>query len=87
MKQTSAVNWLSSRIQEILEVGDINLLKSSLPSLVENSSEIEKKVLLEAIIYSLDEDGHTGDWKIKFANDYYEKLKKNIWIPKMARGV
>jgi hypothetical protein len=78
MKQTSAVNWLSSRIQEILEVGDINLLKSSLPSLVENSSEIEKKVLLEAIIYSLDEDGHTGDWKIKFANDYYEKLKKNI---------
>ena len=79
MQQTSAVNWLSSRIQEILEVGDINSLKSTLPSLVENSREIEKKGLIEAIMYSLDEDGHTGDWKIKFANDYYhEKFQKNI---------
>jgi hypothetical protein len=79
MQQTSAVNWLYSRIQEILKVGDINSLKSSLPSLVENSKEIEKKGLIEAIMYSLDEDGHTGDWKIKFANDYYyEKFQKNI---------
>jgi hypothetical protein len=79
MQETSGVNWLSSRIEEILEAGDINLLKSSLPSLVENSKEIEKKRLIEAIIYSLDEDGHTGDWKIKFANDYYYgKFQKNI---------
>jgi hypothetical protein len=24
-------------------------------------------------MYALDEDGHTGDWKIKFAKDYYSK--------------
>jgi len=24
----------------------------------------------------LDEDGHTGDWKLKFADDYYKKLKE-----------
>ena len=38
--------------------------------------EKERKMIIDAIMYALDEDGHTGDWKIKFANDYYEKLKK-----------
>jgi hypothetical protein len=31
-------------------------------------------------MYALDEDGHTGDWKIKFANDYYNKLNKGYDI-------
>ena len=38
--------------------------------------EKERKMIIDAIMYARDEDGHTGDWKIKFANDYYEKLKK-----------
>lgn len=40
------------------------------------AKEMEKRQIIDAIIYSLDEDGHTGDWKIKFANDYYDKLEK-----------
>jgi hypothetical protein len=38
--------------------------------------ELEEKCIKDAIMYSLDEDGHTGDWKLKFANEYYDKLKK-----------
>jgi len=37
--------------------------------------ELEEKAIKDAIMYSLDEDGHTGDWKIGFANEYYNKLK------------
>lgn len=37
--------------------------------------ELEEKTIKESVMYALDEDGHTGDWKIKFANDYYNKLK------------
>ena len=40
----------------------------------------EEKQLIDAIMYSLDEDGHTGDWKIKFANDYYNKINKGYDI-------
>jgi len=38
--------------------------------------ELEEKTIKDAIMYSLDEDGHTGDWKLKFADDYYKKLKE-----------
>ena len=34
----------------------------------------EKIQLFEAMMYALDEDGHSGDWKIKFINDYLDKL-------------
>lgn len=38
--------------------------------------DLEEKTIRDAIMYSLDEDGHTGDWKIKFADDYLKKLKE-----------
>ena len=28
------------------------------------------------MIHALDEDGHTGDWKIGFVNNYYDKISK-----------
>lgn len=34
--------------------------------------EVEKKQIVDAIMYALDEDGHTGAWKWMFANKYYE---------------
>jgi hypothetical protein len=50
-------------------------------NLVSNLIEKEKRNVEAAIMYSLDEDGHTGEWKIKFAKDYitqhYETAKKN----------
>ena len=46
----------------------------------EQSKAMEKEQIINAIMYALDEDGHTGDWKIKFANDYYDKLNKGYDI-------
>ena len=43
-------------------------------NLVSNLLKKEKQDLIEAIMHALDEDGHTGEWKIKFANDYIKKL-------------
>jgi hypothetical protein len=40
----------------------------------------EEVELTKAIMYALDEDGHTGDWKIKFAKDYYNKLNEGYDI-------
>ena len=45
-------------------------------NLVSNLLEKEKRNIKEAIMYALDEDGHTGEWKIKFANDYVNNLNK-----------
>ena len=41
---------------------------------------LDKNIIINAIMYALDEDGHTGDWKIKFANDYYNKLNEGYDI-------
>ena len=35
--------------------------------------ETHKQQITDAMTHALDEDGHTGDWKIKFINDYYER--------------
>ncbi len=36
----------------------------------------EEQQLIKAIMYTLDEDGHTGEWKIKFAKDYCKKINE-----------
>lgn len=40
------------------------------------NKEKEEQRIKDAIMYALDEDGHTGEWKIKFANDYIKNLNK-----------
>ena len=40
------------------------------------NKEKEEQRIKDAIMYALDEDGHTGEWKIKFANDYIKSLNK-----------
>jgi len=35
--------------------------------------DTHKKDITDAMLYALDEDGHQGDWRIKFINDYYER--------------
>jgi site-specific DNA-cytosine methylase len=42
-------------------------------NLVANLLDHEKRRINDAIMYALDEDGHTGDWKINFANEYHQK--------------
>jgi len=43
----------------------------------EQAKAMEKEQIVNAMMHSLDEDGHTGDWKIKFVNDYYNKTFKS----------
>ena len=36
----------------------------------------EKKMIQQAMLHALDEDGHTGDWKAQFIKAYYEKISQ-----------
>lgn len=71
-------------MQTLIAWGDEMLLKHpqkilSFAEVIDKAEELlqmEKEQIINAIMYALDEDGHTGDWKIKFANDYYNKLNK-----------
>lgn len=38
----------------------------------------EEKQIKDAMLHALDEDGHTGEWKIKFVNHYYSKIFDKI---------
>jgi hypothetical protein len=76
-KQQTAVEWL---------INEWPVLESNIPPrIIEQAKAIEKDQIIRAIIYALDEDGHTGDWKIKFANDYYNKLNKGYDIRNTTR--
>ena len=41
--------------------------------LFEQAKAMEKEQMKDAVMYGLDEDGHTGDWKINVAESYYIK--------------
>ncbi len=34
----------------------------------------ERQQLFDAMMYALDEDGHNGEWKLKFINNYLDNL-------------
>lgn len=40
---------------------------------IEDAKSMEWHQMKDAVMYGLDEDGHTGDWKINFAESYYMK--------------
>ena len=45
--------------------------------LSENAEKLkrhEELTIKQAVYHALDEDGHTGDWKLGFVNAYYEKI-------------
>lgn len=76
MEQTG-VSWLVDQLKDFTLVKGqwrYDLTGSTyLMSLVYQAEQIERQRIKDAIMYALDEDGHTGDWKIKFANDYITK--------------
>lgn len=45
-------------------------------NMAKNFIHEEKNLVINAIMHALDEDGHTGQWKIEFANNYYDKLQQ-----------
>jgi len=54
-----------------------NLLNTIMREELERSLADEEFMIKTAIMYALDEDGHTGEWKVKFAQKYYEMLKRS----------
>lgn len=67
MAQQTVVDWLLKKYFD-----DYNIL---LPELeYAQAKQIERKIIFDAMMHALDEDGHTGDWKVKFINDYIDRL-------------
>ena len=46
--------------------------------------QIERDQIQNAVIYGLDEDGHTGTWKLSVAQNYYNE--KHLGITGLPRG-
>lgn len=67
MKQQSPVERLADYVRSRYDTNEV------FENLVSNLIQKERRSIEEAIMYALDEDGHTGEWKIKFAKDYYTK--------------
>jgi len=65
MAQQTAVEWFALRYhhrQGYLSQEDIT-----------EANKMFEQQIKDAVIYGLDEDGHTGDWKISVAQNYYNK--------------
>jgi len=44
------------------------------PKVRHNFLVYEALQIEDAMYHALDEDGHTGDWRVKFVKDYIKKL-------------
>lgn len=60
----TAVEWLAEKTAELGYVSS---------DILQQAKEMEQQQIKDAVIYGLDEDGHTGDWKISVAQNYYNK--------------
>jgi hypothetical protein len=46
--------------------------------------QMERDQIQNAVIYGLDEDGHTGQWKLSVAQNYYNE--KHLGITGLSGG-
>lgn len=69
-KEQSGVDWF------VEELTRQNMYMYLFSKEIEQAKSIEEQRIKDAIMYALDEDGHTGEWKIKFANNYINSLKQ-----------
>ena len=74
MAQQTAVEFLLTELDIAKLIAREKLTMAA--EVVRQAKAMEEKQIKEAIMYALDEDGHTRDWKIKFASDYYKKRFK-----------
>ena len=75
MAQETAVGWIEDNIQSDMTFMEIM-------GLIRQAKAMEQQQIKDAVIYGLDEDGHTGDWKISVAQKYYnEKHLKITGLP------
>jgi hypothetical protein len=67
-------------------------VKAMMDDLVQNGTRIdfakylkmEMQQIQDAVIYGLDEDGHTGTWKLSVAQNYYNE--KHLGIKGLPGG-
>jgi hypothetical protein len=71
MEQQTAVEWIEHNIQS-----DMNFME--IMGLIRQAKAMEKEQIKDAVMYGLDEDGHTGDWKISVAQKYYNEKHLGI---------
>lgn len=62
----TAVEWLVSQLPIRMQ----NYIQKD----VEIAKQMERQRIHDAMMYALDEDGHTGEWKNRFIKDYIEKI-------------
>ena len=67
MAQQTAVEWLIYQLNTRQKPLD----NSQIDELFEQAKAMEQEQIEKAVIYGLDEDGHTGDWKISVGRKYY----------------
>lgn len=86
MAQQTAVEllleYIEQRINKVNQLDDgsyldkniyLSLSKDEFEKIKDKAKAMEQQHIKDAVIYGLDEDGHTGDWKISVAQNYYNK--------------
>ena len=76
MAQQTAVEFLLSELDIVKLIEREKLTMAA--EVVRQAKAIEKEQIKDAVIYGLDEDGHTGDWKISVAQKYYNEKHLGI---------
>ena len=67
MAQQTAVEFLVNELR-------LNLtIYKHTKNVIDQAKAMEFNQMRDAVMYGLDEDGHTGDWKIDVAESYYIK--------------
>jgi hypothetical protein len=69
MAQQTAVEFLLSELDIVKLIEREKLTMAA--EVVRQANQIFEQQIKDAVIYGLDEDGHTGDWKISVGRKYY----------------
>jgi hypothetical protein len=78
MAKQTAIEWFIEAIgykQEPDRTTIINIHPDcDVSDLIKQAKQMEKEQIIDAMLYALDEDGHTGEWKLNFVNNYYNQI-------------
>ena len=74
MAQQTAVEWFVEKLN--IMYGNNDFIITHINE-IEQAKAMEWNQMKDAVLYGLDEDGHTGDWKISVAENYYIKTYTN----------
>lgn len=73
-KTMTAVEYV---IKQLNENGNWFGFAEEIQNILDKGIQMEKEQIKNAVMYGLDEDGHTGNWKLNVTENYYNKTYKN----------